>query len=247
MYTPEDRERLRSELVAEARADHRITGGALTGSAAAGAEDEWSDVDLAFGVGEAAVVGHVLADWTARMYERRGALHHMDVVVGSTVYRVFLLPSTLQVDLAFGPASEFGARAPTFRLLFGKASEMPRAAPPAAEQLAGMAWLYALHARSCIARGRAWQAEYMISGVRDQTLALACLRHGLPTAQGRGVDRLPAPLLSAFEGALVRGLDGAELARAFGVAVELLLDEIGCVDGGLRVRLEGVLRELAGR
>jgi hypothetical protein len=28
-----------------------------------------------------------------------------------------------------------------------------------------MGWLYALHARSSIARGRVWQAEYMISWV----------------------------------------------------------------------------------
>ena len=31
----------------------------------------------------------------------------------------------------------------------------------------------------------------MISGVRDQVLALACLRHGEAAVQGRGIDRLP--------------------------------------------------------
>ena len=30
------------------------------------------------------------------------------------------------------------------------------------------------------------QAEYMISGMRDHVLALACLRHGVPAVQGRG-------------------------------------------------------------
>ena len=33
MYTPDDRERVRADLIAAARADPRIGGGALTGSA----------------------------------------------------------------------------------------------------------------------------------------------------------------------------------------------------------------------
>jgi hypothetical protein len=52
--------------------------------------------------------------------------------------------------------------------------------PPDAEAIIGMAWLYALHARSCIARRKLWQAEYMISGIRDNALALACLRTAFP-------------------------------------------------------------------
>lgn len=63
----------------------------------------------------------MLADWTVLMYRQHGALHHMDVLSGATVYRAFLLASTLQVDIAFAPEAEFGAIAPTFRLIFGTA------------------------------------------------------------------------------------------------------------------------------
>jgi hypothetical protein len=98
----------------------------------------------------------------------------MDVLSGATVYRVFVLASTLQVDIAFAPEAEFGAIAPTFRLIFGTAVDRAPAPAPGAAELIGLGWLYALHARSSIARGRAWQAEYMISGVRDHVLALAC-------------------------------------------------------------------------
>lgn len=52
----------------------------------------------------------------------------------------------------------------------------------------GLGWLYALHSRSCIERGKVWQAEYMISAIRDQALALAALRHRLRATQGRGFD-----------------------------------------------------------
>src|SRR5437867_9324612 len=125
MFTAQDRERIRSELLEAARVDERLTGGAVTGSAVAGQEDAWSDIDLGFGVGDAAQMREVLSDWTSRMYDRYQALHHFDVTVGTWVYRVFLLSSTLQVDLAFVPAEDFGARAPTLRLVFGRAAQLP--------------------------------------------------------------------------------------------------------------------------
>jgi len=95
----------------------------------------------------------VLADWTERMYREHAAVHHVDVTRGATLYRVFLLADTLQVDLAFWSAAEFGATAPTFRLLFGTANEPQMSPAPLATELIGMGWLYALHARSSIARG----------------------------------------------------------------------------------------------
>jgi hypothetical protein len=246
MFTPEDRDRLRDALVAAARADGRISGAALTGSAAVGATDRWSDVDLALGVASAADLGQVVADWTDRMYRAHGAVHHVDMVHEGILYRVFLLTSTLQVDLAFWPASEFGAIAPTFRLLFETANERPSRPAPAAAELIGMGWLYALHARSSIARGRPWQAEYMLSAARDQVLALACLRHGVSAVEGRGIDRLPPGATAAVAGALVRSLDAAELGRAFGIVSEALIAEAERVDAGLANRLAAPLRELVG-
>lgn len=245
VFTAEERGRLREELVAAAHADARITGAAVTGSAAVGREDRWSDIDLALCLAADAELEPVLADWTDRMYREHAAVHHLDVYRGSTLFRVFLLASTLQVDLAFWAATEFGATAPTFRLLFGTANQRPAAPAPTAAELIGTGWLYALHARSSIARGRAWQAEYMISAVRDQVLALACLRHGVPAVQGRGMDDLPPQVTAPFTGALVRLLEVGELTRAFGVASEALLAEAERVDAGLAERLTGPLRELA--
>src|SRR4051794_14962619 len=99
MFTPEDRTRLRDALVAAARADPHIIGAALTGSAALGAEDRWSDIDLALTVAGGADTGQVVADWTERMYREGGAIDHLAVYLGETLFRVFLLASTLQVDI----------------------------------------------------------------------------------------------------------------------------------------------------
>jgi len=104
-----------------------------------------------------------------------------------------------------------------------------------------MGWLYALHVRSCIARGKLWQAEYMISGMRDNALVLACIRHGLPADHGRGRDVLPKEVVAQFEGSLVRQLDAAELLRAFRVAMGALLSEIRFADETLAGRLQAAL------
>lgn len=134
---------------------------------------------------------------------------------------------------------------PSFRLLFGTAASPRTAAAPTAADLIGMGWLYAAHARSSIARGRVWQAEYMISGTRNQVLSLACLRYGVPAVQGRGMERLPQEATLAVAHALVRSLEVAELERAFAVVAEALIAEIERSDRGLAERLAGPLRELA--
>jgi hypothetical protein len=244
MFTSEERDRLRAELLEYAAKDHRISGAAITGSAATACEDQWSDIDLAFGVRDALELPNVLSDWTVHMYQRHLALHHFDVRSGAWIYRVFFLPGTLQVDLAFVSATEFRALAPTFRLMFGEANESRYSPPPLPSDIIGLAWLYAVHARSCIARRKFWQAEYMISGIRDNAFALACIRHGLPAVHGRGMDVLPLGVLAQFEGSFVRQLDMAELSRAFRVVIHGLLNEIRCVDERLAETLQEALTEL---
>jgi hypothetical protein len=245
MFTAEERTRLRFQLLKQASADPRIGGAAITGSAAEDREDRLSDVDLAFGVTVGAEVQRVLTDWTTHMYDQHAAVHHVDVKSGAWIYRVFLLHNSLQVDLAFVPASEFRALAPAFRLMHGTASEPRHIPPPLASDIIGMGWLFALHARSSIARRKLWQAEYMISGVRDHALALSCLRHALPAANARGIDQLPSAVTAPFEGALVRHLDVSELKRAFGVALKELVKEIKCADENLAERLQGPLSLLS--
>jgi len=246
MYTKDEREQLRQEMIDRARGDQRIVGAAVTGSAALDSEDAWSDIDLAFGIDDGVGIEQPITEWTEFLYREHGAIHHLDVRSGAWHYRVFLLANTLQIDLAFVPVSQFGALAPSFRLVFGDVQELAGPQSRDAMGLIGWAWLYALHARSSIARGRLWQAEYMISGARDHVLALACFRHGLPTSEGRGFDRLPQDTSSPLSASLVRSLERYELSRAFSVVVEALLVEVREVDAGLADQLSPPLTELAG-
>ena len=182
MFTPEQRASLRSDLLKFAAGDRRISGTAITGSVAADREDRWSDIDLAFAVADEVSMPDVLSDWTAHMYDRHDALHHLDVRSGAWIYRVFLLRSTLQVDLAFVPATEFRALAPSFRLVSGQANELAMLCSRRCPQRSS-AWLGCMRfMRGAASRDATYGkcAEYMISGVRDHALALACTRHVLP-------------------------------------------------------------------
>ena len=225
LFTVEERERLRARVLEWAATDDRVVAGAVVGSLALGDGDRWSDLDLTFAVADGTPVTAVLADWSDTLAREFDAVQLFDVSSGAFLYRVFLVPGCLQFDLSFAPASEFGAAAPTFRLLFGTAAETAQAEPPPARELFGQAVHHALRARFSIERGRLWQAEYWISAVRDYALALACRRRGLPARYGRGVDDLPAEVVAPLEDALVGSLERAELLRALEAALAGLLRE----------------------
>ena len=249
MFTVRERERAREWLLKRAQNDARVVAGAVVGAEAHGSADRWSDVDLTFGLAHGASIDEVLGEWTKDLAAELDAVDLFDVQVGSTVYRVFLLPGNLQVDLSFTPQAEFGARGPDFRLLFGTAVQRPAAQAAAtlhagtARHLLGLGAHHAVRARFCIERSRPWQAEHWISGARDQALALACRRRGLQSAYGRGFDQLPAELLATLEPALVGSLERCELLRALAATIEVLLQEAE-ETGGLADRLAPRLREL---
>ena len=244
VFTVEARVQLKSRLLEFASRDPRLSGAAVTGSAAAGREDRWSDIDLAFGVSDPALVGAVLSDFSDFMYAQ-GSLHHHDVRAGAWTYRVFFLPGGLQVDLAFVERGEFRPLGPAFKLVFGDAQSVQPFPSPSPKDIIGLAWLHALHARSCILRDKLWQAEYMISAVRDHTLALACIRFGFPSAHGRGIDSLPESVTQPMFASLIGNLNANELWRAFAAVLQSLISEVDHADPALGLRVSAELRDLA--
>jgi hypothetical protein len=224
MFTIEYRTRVRDALVEKAREDPRIESAAAVGGTAEGEGDRWSDLDLTFGVA-GSERDEVLADWTTDMHAEFDAVNLFDLPVLSSVYRVFLLPGSLQVDLSFTPAADFGALGPRFRLLFGSAIERKAPAAASPQDEFGLGAHHAVRARYCIDRGRLWQAEHWTSLVRDHSLMLACRRLGLEAGWGRGFDALPIELLERAEDALVRSIDRDELLRALRRSTHLLLEE----------------------
>jgi hypothetical protein len=158
VFSSDARDAVRRQLLGFADNDPRITAAAVTGSAADGCEDRWSDIDLFFGVADHVGLDAVVSDWSGYLYSELGALHHFELKVPAAVYRAFLLPSCLEVDLGFTPADQFGPAGPQFRAVFGQAGQPPPAPRPDPGHLIGLAWHHVLHARSCIERHTPWQA-----------------------------------------------------------------------------------------
>ena len=235
---------MRERVLELASSDSRVVAGAVIGSLAHGEGDRWSDLDLTFAVSDSVALVRVLADWTRDLAATVDAIQLFDLPSGPTTYRVFVLPGCLQLDLSFTPASAFGPGGPRFSLLFGSVAAAPEASAPTAHELFGLAVHHALRARFSIERGRAWQAEYWISGVRDQALALACRKRDLASAHGRGFDDLPDEVLDSFRDALVRSLECTELRRALACAIAGLLRESTDVPE-LASKVEAQLHELA--
>jgi predicted nucleotidyltransferase len=242
MFTVEERQRVRGRLLDLAAADSAVTGAAVTGSHAAGNSDQWSDIDLALAIPGSLAAS--LEQWTDVLYRDFAAVHHWDLRSGSAVYRVFLLPGWLEVDIAFIPAAEFGPLGPNWRTVFGATVPLEPSGPPEFGQLAGLAWHHALHARVSIERQRYLQAEYWIGAMRSQVTALACLRLGYPDAYAKTAHRLPADVTARLAETLVRSLDPAELHRALAAATTTLSAELESPGNSQAGRLGSMLTEL---
>jgi hypothetical protein len=238
VFTVEQRDALRDRVLRLAEEDERAVAGAVVGSLALGGGDRFSDLDLTFGIADRVGVADVLDDWTRTLINEMEAVHLVDLKRGPTIYRVFLFPDGLQFDLSMTPAAHFRPAGPRFRLLFGEtAASAPDDSTPAAVgdlfigipavagDIFGWGVIYALHTRSCIERGRLWQAEHYTGAIRDLALSLACLREGTPAVQARGYDDLSPETIVRFEHTHVGAVESGSLRAALAASVRALLYE----------------------
>lgn len=195
MFSLNYREDIRNAILLRAKQDERIISAAIIGSYAKGTVDRWSDIDLTFGVDEKYLIDDVLCDWTKYVRTEFNGVDLLDVKRGNTIYRVFVLPGNLQMDLSFSPESEFGALNKDFVLLYGKQYEKLQPQNQTVENLFGWIIHHLIRTRYCVERNRLWQAEFWLSEARDYMLKIACMERGLNPDHGRGFDDLPEDIL----------------------------------------------------
>ncbi|MFP3465595.1 nucleotidyltransferase domain-containing protein [Leifsonia sp. SIMBA_070] len=244
MFTPAEREGIRAALIDWAAEDPAIAGAALVGSAARDAEDNWSDIDLVLQLTPGADEPAVARAWTDHLRALAPVADTFDLFAGGVRYRAFLLESSLQVDLSFWPFEQFRATEGPFRLLFGTPGTASEPAPPDLDGVIGMGWLYVLHARSAVARGRMWQATLMLDELRDTVVTLMCLRNELPYRHGRGVDHLPDDDRSKLESSRAAHINSADLDTSRRRLTRLFLEEIQLIDHERAGRLQGAFDQL---
>jgi hypothetical protein len=247
VFSESRREALREHLLERAGRDDRLSGAAITGSRAEGTEDMWSDIDLFFGVRTGVPIADVVDEWSRFCYGHLGAVHHFVLPFGPTIYRAFLLDDGLQVDLGFTPEEQFGpVGSGAFDVRFGRPAPR-RPTPPDTDFLVGMVWHHVLHARAAIERGRLWAAEHWISALRDVTLTLASIRHGLPYTYARGADDLPAVVTEPLRASLLRDLTTTEARRALLAGTAAALAELPHVDPAMAERLGALFQQVVSR
>jgi len=239
-FSTQERTTLLNYLLELAQADDRVSGGALVGSYSDDKQDEWSDLDISFGIADGIDHAAVLNEWTLALQGDFEVAHHFDVRSGRAIYRVILFTNGLELDLSVVPESEFGPKAPSFKLLFGKALGAKEATTLPTETLFGWGWHHVLHANAAIHRQRYWFAEYWITSLRHHLIALKCESLGLPTAHSRGADQLPEKHQAALENTLIASLKQEHLKHSLKAISELLTDEIRLKDPELANRLSGV-------
>jgi hypothetical protein len=242
VYTVEERTRVRQQLIDMAHSDPRIVAGAEVGSLTQTTGDRWSDLDLTFGVADAASVDEVFTDWTARLETEARAVRLFDLRSVQTLYRVFLYPGGLQVDLSLTPHA-VAQMGPKFRPLFGHAFEQVSAPPLEPREVFGLCVHHALRTRFSIERGRLWSAQYFIVELRHETLSLACLHRGLPGRYARGFDDLPADLRERAAESFVRTMTVDELLRALRAGIALFRSEAS--DFNALAAVDPILNEVA--
>ncbi|NOS86574.1 MAG: hypothetical protein HOP31_15675 [Ignavibacteria bacterium] len=244
MFTIQYRQEVRQRLINNAKNDSRIVSAAIIGSYAHGKEDRWSDIDLTFGVAESTSISSMIDSWTDLISNEFDGITLFDVKRENTIYRVFILPGCLQVDLSFSPVSEFGAVGPHFKLLYGNQYEkaQPRSLP--IQELFGYMVHHILRARFCMERNRLWQAEFWISEARNYALKLACQSRGLNIDYGRGFDDLPQNILDLFKDSFVKKLNKKEIIRSI-QAIISGLEGISEEVKELSVKLNHIMYELS--
>lgn len=180
--------------------------------------------------------------WTTWLESVETVADTLTIYSSGALYRVFLLSSSMQVDLSLWPHGSLRSTGGAIRPIFGtvRAPEERHTEP---QTYVRMGWLYALHARSAIARDRSWQADMMLAELRNQVIALACHRSGLYPAEGRDAHRLPAELSARLLASRAISLDAHEQARSLRETLDLYREEAEhhrAISGPLREALSAL-------
>ena len=246
-FTENERTALFNRILNLGQSDKRVSGGALVGSFSTNKQDRWSDIDISFGIKSEIDPLLVLNEWTEILNEEYNIVHHFDVKSSLAIYRVLLFPNGLEVDLSVVPEIEFGPRAPSFKLLFGKANEIIKMPSPSLDLMHSWGWHHVLHANSAINRKKLWQAEFWVTSIRNYIISMKCIRLGLPASYSRGADQLPENELKVLEQTFIKKLSQEELKRVLNIISKILIAEIKFTNAGLANKLVDVFQKALDR
>lgn len=244
MYSKEYRNKVQSSIITFAKEDVRITDCAIVGSESIGENDEWSDIDLTFGFNMEIEIPKILLDWNELMAKKFGANVLFDLAFRESIYRVYLLPNALQVDLSFTPTKHFGAITEKFKLIFGEEKNRNSKPVPKLNTIFGYAVLYALKTRCSIEREKFWQAHYFLEKFKENIMTLKCLSENLNPFDGRDYDNLSDLFLTRIQSSLIDSPNRYNLGESLKVLTEILINETKN-NSEINYKFENELKQIA--
>lgn len=244
MYSKEERDEIQNSIIALAQKDNRIKDCAIVGSESIGKHDKWSDIDLTFGIDDETEISQILSEWNAIMFANFNANVLFDVEYKESIYRVYLLPNALQVDLSFTPTQNFGAITNAFKLIFGKANHRQHKPEPELSSILGYSILYALKSRCAIEREKYWQAIFYLDKFRENIMTMKCISLHLNPFDGRSFDELPNSFLNKITTGLTGELNRDTLKNSLRSFTKILIQEIK-QDNTIAYTFENELKRIA--
>ncbi len=173
MFSVSFRDEVREKIIEKAKSDQRIVSAAAIGSYAGGVVDRWADIDLSFGIDESYAIGELIDVFTDYIENELKGEVLFNVTQGNTIYRVFLLPGCLQVDLSFTPDNEFGPKGPHFKLLFGHQHEkQKKKIPDPIHEPFGLMVHHLLRTKVCAERNQLQRADIWLGKAKNYVLEL---------------------------------------------------------------------------
>lgn len=240
LFSAEDRQQVLDAMVALLRADARVAGAILVGSGAYGFRDRFSDIDLCVVVTDAEDVFPAFREFGAAIARQLPILQQRESPRGNNSYlHIVLLENYLECDIGFVALDNLRATRKHWQVIYDHSAQLEplmaaswaeTAAPASVREryqpLLHDSWYYIIHAAVAVRRHEPWRALTMLEDIRRHTIDLRGIRDGYETKMGREVDVLPASFLNRLTASLPTSLDGQEILRALGVAVELFYNEV---------------------
>lgn len=244
MFTPSEREKILKHLLTVYKKDDRITGIILVGSGAIGFTDEYSDIDIVAVVDPHYSTQVVFQEWVQRISEELPVIHRFEVSHNEQSFLAgFLLSGCLEIDFGVVSIDELIARKGRWQVLYDRTQELEtklqksweareRDNPQAMGKRLASVWHYIIQAVVSVQRKQLWRALHNLEEIRNRSLRLAGLRHGLVVSHYRQIDELPQNELKAYEQTIAQAVTASEIMRALQVAVQCFFRELLVIEQG---------------
>ncbi len=256
LCTPKEREQILNSLLDALKKDNRSAGVALVGSGAIGFEDTFSDIDLSVVVESSNNIENVFQYWVTQFKQTLHPIGYFETrYANDNLLWGFLLPNFLEIDMGFLGLGNLVARSERWKVIFdntGRIEEILHRTwenrPPVdirgkyLENFNGI-WHYITHVAILVERGQLLRAIHYLNELRDDTVEIIGLRHGLRTRNWRDVDIFPAKVRRKLNETMVTNMEKPEILRALKVTTKLFFEEAEILDKALRVDSAKLLKK----